>query len=38
MATDFNFMAGGEAGQGIQSVGAILAKSLLYGGYHIFAD
>jgi len=38
MATDFNFLAGGEAGQGIQSVGAILAKSLSYGGYHIFAD
>ena len=38
MATDFNFLAGGEAGQGIQSVGTILAKSLLYGGYHIFAD
>lgn len=38
MAIDFNFLAGGEAGQGIQSVGAILAKSLLYGGYHIFAD
>jgi len=38
MATDFNFLAGGEAGQGIQSVGMILAKSLLYGGYHIFAD
>jgi 2-oxoglutarate ferredoxin oxidoreductase subunit alpha len=38
MATDFSFLAGGEAGQGIQSVGAILAKSLSYGGYHIFAD
>jgi len=32
MATDFNFLAGGEAGQGIQSVGTILAKSLSYGG------
>ncbi len=38
MTRDFNFLAGGEAGQGIQSLGAILAKSLLYGGYHIFAD
>ncbi len=38
MATDINFLAGGEAGQGIQSVGTILAKSLFYGGHHIFAD
>jgi 2-oxoglutarate ferredoxin oxidoreductase subunit alpha len=38
MATDFNFLAGGEAGQGIQSVGTILAKSFSSGGYHIFAD
>ncbi|MDD4860160.1 MAG: 2-oxoacid:acceptor oxidoreductase subunit alpha, partial [Dehalococcoidales bacterium] len=38
MATDFNFLAGGEAGQGIQSVGMIIAKTLSRGGYHIFAD
>jgi 2-oxoglutarate ferredoxin oxidoreductase subunit alpha len=38
MAIDFNFLAGGEAGQGIQSVGTILAKSFSNGGYHIFAD
>jgi 2-oxoglutarate/2-oxoacid ferredoxin oxidoreductase subunit alpha len=38
MAVDLNFLAGGEAGQGVQSVGAVLAKSLSYGGYHIFAD
>ncbi|MDD5127477.1 MAG: 2-oxoacid:acceptor oxidoreductase family protein, partial [Dehalococcoidales bacterium] len=38
MTTDFNFLVGGEAGQGIQSVGDILAKALSYGGYYIFAD
>ncbi|OGO24805.1 MAG: 2-oxoacid:ferredoxin oxidoreductase subunit alpha [Chloroflexi bacterium RBG_16_51_9] len=31
-------MVGGEAGQGVQSIGFILAKSLARGGYHIFAD
>jgi 2-oxoglutarate ferredoxin oxidoreductase subunit alpha len=36
--TDFNIMVGGEAGQGVQSVGAIIAKVLARGGYHIFAD
>jgi 2-oxoglutarate ferredoxin oxidoreductase subunit alpha len=35
---DVNFMAGGEAGQGVQSVGFILAKAFSRGGYHIFAD
>ncbi len=38
MATEVNFMVGGEAGQGVQSVGFILAKAFARGGYHIFAD
>ncbi|MFH1647684.1 MAG: 2-oxoacid:acceptor oxidoreductase subunit alpha [Chloroflexota bacterium] len=38
MALDFNIMVGGEAGQGVQSVGAILAKTLARGGFHVFAD
>lgn len=31
-------MFGGEAGQGLQSIGLILAKAFARGGYHIFAD
>ena len=38
MALQINVMVGGEAGQGVQSIGFILAKSLARGGYHIFAD
>lgn len=38
MAEQLNIMIGGEAGQGVQSVGHILAKSLTRGGYHVFAD
>jgi 2-oxoglutarate ferredoxin oxidoreductase subunit alpha len=38
MSIDFNFMVGGEAGQGVQSVGFLLAKTFSRGGYHIFAD
>ncbi|MBI4188809.1 MAG: 2-oxoacid:acceptor oxidoreductase family protein, partial [Chloroflexi bacterium] len=38
MSTDINFMVGGEAGQGVQSVSFLLAKSLTRGGFHIFAD
>ncbi|MDO8715842.1 MAG: 2-oxoacid:acceptor oxidoreductase subunit alpha [Dehalococcoidales bacterium] len=38
MSTEVNFMVGGEAGQGLQSVGFILAKSFVRGGYHVFAD
>jgi 2-oxoglutarate ferredoxin oxidoreductase subunit alpha len=38
MPIDFNFMVGGEAGQGVQSVGFLLAKVFTRGGYHIFAD
>lgn len=36
--TEFNIMVGGEAGQGVQSVGAIIARVLARGGYHVFAD
>ena len=35
---DISFMVGGEAGQGVQSVGFLLAKAVTRGGYHIFAD
>jgi len=38
MPVDFNFMVGGEAGQGVQSVGFLLAKVFAHGGYRIFAD
>jgi 2-oxoglutarate ferredoxin oxidoreductase subunit alpha len=38
MPGDFNFMVGGEAGQGVQSVGFLLAKVFARGGYHVFAD
>jgi len=38
MAIDFNIMAGGEAGQGVQSVGAILARTMSNGGLNVFAD
>src|SRR4030042_1925237 len=38
MVSEFNVMVGGEAGQGVQSVGAILAASLGQGGFCVFAD
>jgi len=38
MNVDFNFMVGGEAGQGVQLAGFLLAKALARGGYHVFAD
>lgn len=38
MATDYNIMIGGEAGQGVQSVGAVLARILAKRGFNIFAD
>ena len=38
MEVDFNILVGGEAGQGVQSVGTILSKTLVYGGYYVFAD
>jgi 2-oxoglutarate ferredoxin oxidoreductase subunit alpha len=38
MSVDINFMVGGEAGQGVQSVGFLLAKVFARGGFHVFAD
>jgi 2-oxoglutarate ferredoxin oxidoreductase subunit alpha len=38
MATDFTVMVGGEAGQGIQSLGAVLARAVANRGFHVFAD
>jgi len=38
MGLNLNVIVGGEAGQGVQSLGFILAKSLARGGYHVFAD
>jgi 2-oxoglutarate ferredoxin oxidoreductase subunit alpha len=38
MAVAANFMIAGEAGQGVQSAGFILAKALARGGYDVFAD
>ena len=38
MANEINIIVGGEAGQGVQSVGFLLAKALTRWGYHIFAD
>ncbi|MDD5083183.1 MAG: 2-oxoacid:acceptor oxidoreductase family protein, partial [Dehalococcoidales bacterium] len=38
MAVNINFMIGGEAGQGVQSIGFILAKTLVREGYFVFAD
>jgi 2-oxoglutarate/2-oxoacid ferredoxin oxidoreductase subunit alpha len=38
MPIDFNYMVGGEAGQGVQSVASLLGKIFNLGGYHVFAD
>lgn len=38
MAVDLSIMVGGEAGQGVQSMGAILCKAFARGGYSVFAD
>ena len=38
MESHLNVMVGGEAGQGVQSAGFILAKALTRGGYYVFAD
>jgi 2-oxoglutarate ferredoxin oxidoreductase subunit alpha len=34
---DFNFLIGGEAGQGIQSIGYILTLTMAKGGHHVFS-
>jgi 2-oxoglutarate ferredoxin oxidoreductase subunit alpha len=38
MGLNLNIMVGGEAGQGVQSMGFVLAKTFARGGYHVFAD
>ncbi|MDY6918248.1 MAG: 2-oxoacid:acceptor oxidoreductase family protein, partial [Chloroflexota bacterium] len=38
MSVQLNVMIAGEAGQGVQSVGFILAKAFARGGYQVFAD
>jgi 2-oxoglutarate/2-oxoacid ferredoxin oxidoreductase subunit alpha len=38
MPIDLNFMVGGEAGQGIQTIGFVLGKTMARGGFHVFAD
>lgn len=38
MASEVNLMIGGEAGQGVQAAGYVVAKALARAGYHIFAD
>ncbi|MFC2020386.1 2-oxoacid:acceptor oxidoreductase subunit alpha [Chloroflexota bacterium] len=38
MESHLNVMVGGEAGQGVQSVGFVLAKAFARGGYYVFAD
>jgi 2-oxoglutarate ferredoxin oxidoreductase subunit alpha len=35
---EVNFLIGGEAGQGVQSMGYILAKTMAKAGYHVFAN
>ncbi len=37
MKQDYTFLIGGEAGQGLQTIGAVLAKALARQGLHIFA-
>ena len=38
MTAEINFMIGGEAGQGVQTVGFVLAKTLSRAGLYVFAD
>jgi 2-oxoglutarate ferredoxin oxidoreductase subunit alpha len=38
MPLDLNFLVGGEAGQGIQTIGFVLGKTFSRGGLHVFAD
>src|SRR3990172_6259504 len=38
MAKEVNFMVGGEAGQGVQTIGFSLAKTLSRAGLYVFAD
>ncbi|MFQ5801154.1 MAG: 2-oxoacid:acceptor oxidoreductase family protein, partial [Candidatus Hydrothermarchaeales archaeon] len=36
MSVDFNIKVGGEAGQGIQTIGLVLAKIFVRGGLYVF--
>jgi 2-oxoglutarate ferredoxin oxidoreductase subunit alpha len=38
MSAEINFMVGGEAGQGVQTIGFILAKTLARAGLNVFTD
>ena len=38
MPLDINLLVGGEAGQGIQTIGFVLGKTLVRSGWHVFAD
>jgi 2-oxoglutarate ferredoxin oxidoreductase subunit alpha len=38
MAAEMNFMVGGEAGQGVQTVGFVLAKTMARAGLYVFTD
>jgi 2-oxoglutarate/2-oxoacid ferredoxin oxidoreductase subunit alpha len=38
MVFDLNILIGGEAGQGIQTIGFVLGKAMNRGGLHVFAD
>ena len=38
MPVDLNILIGGEAGQGVVSVGAVLGRVMVRGGYEVFAD
>jgi 2-oxoglutarate/2-oxoacid ferredoxin oxidoreductase subunit alpha len=38
MPVELNLLVGGEAGQGIQTIGFVLGKTMSRGGLHVFAD
>ena len=38
MSIDISFKIGGEAGQGLQTIGYILAKSMARGGFYVFTN
>jgi 2-oxoglutarate ferredoxin oxidoreductase subunit alpha len=38
MVSEVNVIIGGEAGQGVQSAGYLMARALARGGHHVFAD
>ena len=38
MPAELNLLVGGEAGQGIQTIGFVLGKTMSRGGLHVFAD